>query len=186
MARAERSLAFECHSKLMARKGKMPSGYIKGGVDELLSLGALVATTLTGVDFDEAVANRARVSSIVATYTLSDVAQAANRGPVLIGVAHSDYTDAEIEEVIEMTDSWDEGNKVEQEIAKRLVRKICTIEAGSATSQIVANDGKPIKTKLNWLLNTGQTLRLWAYNMGTADLAAGAVRVQGHVNLWRK
>ncbi len=160
--------------------------YLKGGVNETLVLGTLAASTLVGVDFDEAVNERTLVSSVVATYSLSDVAEAANRGPILIGLAHSDYTDAEIEAVIEMTDSWDEGNLTEREIANRKVRKITVLEAASATETVVANDGKPIKTKLNWILLQGQTLRLWAYNTGTAALAAGAVRTEGHANLWPK
>ncbi len=160
--------------------------YIRGGVNETLSLGSLAPSTLVGVLFDEVVNERTLVSSIDATYTLSDVAQAANRGPILIGVAHGDYTDAEIEAVIEMTDSWDEGNKVEQEIANRKVRKICTLQTESATAQVVANDGKPIKTKLNWILLQGQTLRLWGYNLGTAALVAGAIRLEGHANLFPK
>ncbi len=164
--------------------GRKMGRYIKGGVNETLSLGTLAATTLVGVDFDEAVNERTLVSSIVATWALSDTTIAANRGPVLVGVAHSDYTDAEIEAVIELTDSWDEGNKTQQEIAKRLVRKIGTLTADGQIA--VLNDGRPIKTKLNWILNQGQTLRLWAYNTGTAALDAGAVRIEGHANLWPK
>ncbi len=161
--------------------------YIRGGVNETLSLGTLAATTLVGVDFDESVNERTLVSSLVATYALSDVVAAANRGPILVGVAHSDYTDAEIEEVMELSDSWDEGNKTQQERAKRLVRKIGTFpDTLEAEDTHVLNDGEPIKTKLNWILNQGQTLRLWAYNTGTAALAAGAVRLEGHANLFPK
>ncbi len=179
-------IAMLAMAKARPRRRRRMGRYIRGGVDELLSLGTLNATTLIGVLFDETVDERTLVTSVVATYTLSDVAQAANRGPVMIGVAHGDYSDAEIEAFIEMTDSWDEGNLVEQEIAKRRIRRVCTLQTASATEQVVANDGKPIKTKLNWILLQGQTLRLWAYNMGTADLLAGAVRLQGHVNLFPK
>ncbi len=161
--------------------------YIRGGVNETLSLGTLAATTLVGVDFDEVVNGRTLVSSIVAAYSLADVVAAANRGPILVGIAHGDYTDAEIEEVIELTQSWNEGDKVAQEVAKRLVRRIGVFsDTLEAEDTEVLNDGKPIKTKLNWILNDGETLRLWGYNTGTAALAAGAIRMEGHVNLFPK
>ncbi len=159
--------------------------YIRGRINENLSLGSLAAATLIGVAFDENVNERSLVSSIVATYSLADVASAANRGPVMVGIAHGDYTDAEIEAVIENTGSWNEGAKPQQEISKRLVRMIGTFPSTeSATETDVLNDGKPIRTKLNWILNQGQGLRLWGYNTGTAALLAGGVRTEGHANIW--
>ncbi len=100
----------------------------------------------------------------------------------MIGLAHSDYTDAEIEEYIETTDSWDQGNLVQgKEVRKRLIRRI-----GIFGSSGVLNDGKPIHTRLNWLLRTGQTISLWAYNRGASALATTDPQVvaEGHANLW--
>ncbi len=166
------------------RRNRKMGRYIRGSIDELLALGALAATTLVGVDFDETVNERSLVSTIVATWALSDTTIAANRGPVTVGVAHGDYTDAEIEAVIENTGSWNEGDKVQQEVAKRLVRRVGTLTPDGQIALL--NDGKPVKTKLNWILNQGETLRLWAYNQGSVALDAGAVRIQGHANLWPK
>ncbi len=172
----------------MARKPRRRrmGRYIKGGIDDVLSLGTLAGKTLIGTVFDEVVRERTLVSSIVATYSISDLTLGAGIGPVLVGIAHSDYSDAEIEAVIEMTDSWDEGNKTEQELAKRLVRRIGIFEVSASGEDAVLNDGVPIKTKLNWILNSAQSLRLWAYNMGANPLATTVplVSLQGHANLW--
>lgn len=163
------------------------SKYIKGNVDERLVLTTLAARTLQGVDFAETVNERTRVSSIRAAYSMDSFTQGTDDGPVMVGIAHSDYTDAEIEQVIEAVQSWNEGDKIAQEVGARLVRTIGIFEnPSSATASVWLNDGKPIKTKLNWTLNQGQTLRLWAYNLGQSAFATTApiVYIQGHANLW--
>ncbi len=180
---------------VMARKGrgrgKRSMGrYIRGNVDENLALGTLAAATLVGVLFDETVNERTYVSSIVATWNLSDFTEAADVGPIVVGIAHGDYSDAEIEAFIENTGSWNEGDLVQQrEVGRRLIRKVGTFGADgpvdSATS-LTLNDGKPITTKLGWILLQGQTLRYWAYNPGAAAVSTTDpnVRLSGHVNLW--
>ncbi len=168
--------------KARRRMGK----YIRGSIDEDLDLGTLAAKTLIAGAFDESANQRMLVSSIVATWTLDGMV--AGQGPILFGIAHSDYDSPEIEAVIENTGSWDEGNKVAQEIAKRQVRIIGTMVGpmDTGTDDVVWNDGKPVKTKLNWILNTSDTLDLWAYNLSTAALttAAPVLRASGHANLW--
>jgi len=170
----------------MARRGKSRR-YIKGNVDEGNTLGTLASFTAIKFDFGETVASRTLVTSIVATYTISDFTSAGGDGPVMIGIAHSDYSFGEIEQVIEATGSWDEGDLPQQEIAKRKVRKIgvFTIPTGETVGVFTLNDGNPIKTKLNWILTTGDTLSSWAYNMGTGALTAQSnILVQGHVNMF--
>ncbi len=163
--------------------------YIRGGVDETLTLSTLAAKTAISDGFDEVVNERTLVSSLVATYALAAFTKSTGDGPILVGVAHGDYTTAEIEEFVEMTDSWDEGNLVEQEIAKRKIRRIGIFDNPVDEAAVsVLNDGKPIKTKLNWILLQGQTLKVWAYNMGTSALATTSplVLLEGHVNLFPK
>lgn len=173
-------------AKKHPRKRRM-GRYIKGNVDERLDLGTLAGATLVAVAFDDAVTERTLISSLKATWSLKDVTPVENSGPILVGIAHSDYTAAEIEEVIEATGSWDEGNKVTREVMGRQVRIIGTFrDRGVPLETVVLNDGRPIKTKLNWILTTGDTLDLWAYNLGTAAVATTdpQMHVEGHVNLW--
>ncbi len=161
--------------------------YIRGTIDEDLSGGTLAGKTVVGAGFDEAVEERTLISSIVATYTMADFTPTASVGPVLIGIAHGDYSDAEIEEWIESTGSWDEGDLVAQEVGNRKIRRIGQFtEPATAAQGTVLNDGKPIKTKLNWILNQGITLKFWIYNTGTAAFVTTdpRFRMQGHANLW--
>lgn len=155
--------------------------YIRGSVDEELALTTLASKTVVGTTFDETVQERTLVSSIVANWSGKDFT--AGEGPIMVGVAHGDYSDAEIEAVIESTGSWNEGDKVAQEVSKRLVRRIGVLSL--ADGDPVLNDGKPMKTKLNWILNQGVFLKIWAYNMGSGALTTGGiVQAEGHANLW--
>jgi len=163
--------------------------YIRGSVDEDLSLGTLAGKTLAGTAFDQTVNERTWCSSIRASWTIANWTHIASSGPLVVGVAHGDYSDAEIEAWIETTDSWDEGNLIEQEVGARKIRRIGVFEADSvvgAIDQVALNDGKQITTKLGWMLLQGQTLRIWAYNTGTAALATTVptIHAAGHVNLW--
>ncbi len=163
--------------------------YLRGSIDEEVDLGTLGAKTLVSALFDEVVEERTLISSIIATHSLAEFTQAVNDGPIHVGVAHSDYTDAEIEEYIENTGSWSPGDKIAQERSKRLIRRIGTFQqVDISLGNSVLNDGKPIKTKLNWMLQTGKTVRLWAYNAGESALATTdpSYEMQGHANLWVK
>ncbi len=171
------------------RKGRKRNfgRYLKGNIDENLSLGTLASKTLVSDTWDETVEDRARISSIVCAWSLDELT--GSQGPILFGVAHSDYTDAEIEQVLENAGSWKEGSKVEQEISKRLVRIIGTFDTeNNSTDPADAdfNDGRPVKTKLNWVLNEGDTLKMWGYNVSGTPLATTApnIRCNGHANLW--
>ncbi len=161
--------------------------YIRGAVDEFTALGTLAAKDAIVTAFDETVNERTLISSLVATWSLSNFTAGALVGPIMVGVAHSDYSAAEIEEWIENAGSWDEGDLVNQEIAGRKIRKIGIFEVpdGVAESREL-NDGRPIKTKLNWILLQGQTLGVWAYNLGQNPLATTdpIVATEGHANLW--
>ncbi len=162
--------------------------YIKGNINELVNVGTLGASTVISAVFDNVVDERTLITSIVATYSVDGWTPAADTGPLVVGVAHSDYTDAEIQEWFTQTTSWDEGNKISQEINSRKIRTIGTFQTPSdvATESLVLNDGKPIKTKLNWILTQGQTLSLFVFNAGTAAFATTDpdVRAEGHANLF--
>jgi len=177
---------------MMAKKrgrGRRSMGrYIRGTVDEEIALGALAAKDVANSAFDEVVNERTLVSSIVAAYALQGYTLTTNDGPIMVGISHGDYSSAEIEAWIESTDSWNEGDLVAQEVAGRKIRRIGVFDTPQAdTESLSLNDGKPIKTKLNWILNQGQTLNLWCYNMGAGPITTGAtVQAQGHVNLFPK
>ncbi len=172
---------------------KKPKGrrrrYLRGNVDETLELTTLASRTVASGNYDESVNERTLMTSHVAAWSLDDLTDAADVGPIMVGFAHGDYSGPEIEEFIENTGSWNEGDLVSQEIAKRKIKVVGTFGSppgGAATGRAVLNDGKPIKTKCNWILNQNQGLELWAYNLGGAAIATTVpnLHVEGHANLW--
>ncbi len=170
------------------RRRRRMGRYIRGEIDEGFGLSTLASRTLLGADFDNTVSERTLVSSIVASYSLEGLVSVADDGPIAVYISHSDYTDAERQAVIDATQSWDEGDLIGQEVAKRKMRHIGTFKKvvdASGVAALVLNDGKPIKTKLNWILTTGMTLNVSAFNLGSDALTTGATLfVQGHANLW--
>lgn len=162
------------------------ANYIRGGVNEVLTIATLASLTLVATNFDEEVQEQATITSIVASWAIRDSPLGLNQGPIVVGLAHSDYTDAEIEEVLELTAGWEKYDLVAREKAKRLIRVIGTFPSTPAADQAaVLNEGRPIKTKLNWQLGSGQTLKVWAYNAGGAALAdSAALYVDGHANIF--
>ncbi len=155
--------------------------YIRGQIDLEFALGALAANALVSAAVDESVNERSLISSIVVAYSYGE--HQPDQGPLVVGVAHSDYSAAEILAYLENSGSWNEGDLPAQEIAKRKVRRIGTFDGTAAQGRL--NDGKPIKTKLNWILNTGQTLDFWVLNEDDSVLTTGTdIILSGHANIW--
>ncbi len=162
--------------------------YVKGRIEDKKDLSTLGADTLISGTVASVMTESGRVSSVSLTWSLTDLVDAAGDGPIVVGLAHSDYSDAEISAVLTSAVTWDRGNKIGEEIAGRLVRTVGVFDStGVALSIDTLNDGRPIKTKLNWGLNTGATLKFWAFNQGDSALGTGAqLQVLGHANLWLK
>ncbi len=135
-----------------------------------LALSTLADDTVLS-EAENAVDNEQFLISVKATYTIRDVT--AGEGPITIGWAHGDYSDTEIQESLATSGSWDEGNKTANEQANRAVRKVGTFHNLSAEG--VLNNGNPITTKLMFKLQTGISLKFWAWNRSGAILTTGAV-----------
>ncbi len=176
---------------VMARKPRRRRSmgrYIRGQIDLSFALGTLAAAALVLAAVTSTVNERTLVSSIVVQISLAGYTVTDNVGPILVGVAHGDYTAAEIEEFVEVVASWNETNLTDREIMSRKIRKLGIIDpdgGGLGGNNLYQ---RPTKTKLNWILTQGQTLDFWAYNMG--GVAVGTtdpnLHVQGHANLWPK
>ncbi len=174
---------------LMAKRRKFRK-YLRGNIDHKLQLGTLGANTLIGSNVADTVVDTTWISSVRATWTMDLFTASTSDGPVLVGIAHSDYSDAEIEEWVEnITGSWDAGDMVSQEIAQRKCRQVGIFDNPQDTTVAARiNDGNPITTKAGWMLSPGDTVRIWAYNTGDGALQTTdpAVCCQGHANLWPK
>ncbi len=170
-------------AKRRRRRGK----YLRGSVEEELLLSTLAGKTVLGENFDNDVTESTWISSLVATWALSNLTEAFSQGPIVVGIAHDDYTDAEIEEWLEVTGTWNVGNLVSQEISSRKIRQVGVFRTPNiALGKAILNDGNPIHTKCGWLLNSNQSLKFWAYNSGSNALAttSAELTVTGHANLW--
>ncbi len=177
---------------MMARKKgggrKRFAGYIKGNIDKNIDIGLLVGSTVFISIVNDVVVEKTYCSSIRCSYALNEVTPTTGDGPLTIGVAHSDYSTAEIEAWVERSTSWDKADLIGQEVSNRLIRQIGTFPQPDDVEDIsVLNDGKPITTKLGWILRTGQTLTFWIYNSGgTMETTSPDVSVKGHANLWER
>ncbi len=165
------------------------SKYMSGAIDHVLIFGGLSGNALVGSLLTQTVQDTVRVSSIRCTYSIANFTPVAKAGPIVCGVAHGDYTDSEVEAYLEAAASWELGDKIAEEIRSRRVRIIGTfLVPESATKSSRLNDGRPITTKLNWVLREDQTLRFWVYNAGGTTLITSApeLYVNGKANLWNQ
>ncbi len=137
--------------------------------------GALAAgAVITGVG-SNATTNSMRFISLDASYSWTDIQQITDDG-MEFGVAHSDYTSAEVEAALEAGASMDIGNLVSsREVGQRLVRVIGVMPAmaSAAGAGVAFNDGRRVKTRLNWPAAIGDTLNFWMRN------ASGVIWVTG-------
>ncbi len=100
-------------------------------------------------------------------------------GPIEVGMAHGDYSAAEIEENLEVAFLGPLG-KIEQEQARRLVRRVGTFSGISSPENL--NNGEAIITKSNFVQQDGASPSGWAHNLSGATLTTGLVIVAtGHL-----
>ncbi len=161
--------------------------YLRGAITHDIALATLAAKTLLAETNSDVLTEKAWLSSVKLRWALSNWTPVASAGPILVGVAHGDYSDAEIEAWVENQGSWEQGDLIAQEIGRRRIRQVGTFESPEAATGFThLNGGKPIHTKCGWQLTTGQSIRFWAYNTGTASLSTTSpvVTCDGHANLW--
>lgn len=146
--------------------------------NEVLNCDALASYDVTATQMSQ-VTNRdlyAISMDVSAAYETG----AAPAGPVIVGVAHNDYTAEEIEEHLEVADSWDFSNKTDQEKRRRKVRKIGMFDGISTSEKLF--DGGTKRIPLKFMLNEGATLKSWCYNASDAALNASFdIRLIGQV-----
>ncbi len=160
--------------------------YIRGKINFSKDLGTLNAKTGIRTAVTDVVDDTTWLSSVRCVYGLQDQTLLDNAGPIVVLVAHSDYTLAEVEEWIEATESWKTADLRNQEISRRKIRRIGVHgTSGGGVNIDVLNDGKPITTKCGWSIQEGQSVAFYHYNLGAAQFSSTPIAtVQGHANLW--
>ncbi len=164
----------------MARKkGKRNFPFRIVPIQSSSAIGALAALDVVSAVVGSVASDTYRLKSLKASWSIADLGAQVDDA-FQFGVAHSDYTAAEIEECLEAAAAIDLGDKVAQEQANRLVRRIGTISApGTAgpAGGIPFNDGMPVTTKLNWLISIGDQLQVWIRNGSATVYTTGALLV---------
>ena len=143
-------------------------------IEDTFSLGALASLDVVSSALITTATNPYRLMSIDVSWSLSDLGASAD-DTCEFGVAHSDYTSAEIEECLESQASIDFGNKIANEQAQRLVRSIGIFTGtGGTGASSQYNEGRPMKTKLNWYIGIGDHITVWARNGSGTVYTTGA------------
>ncbi len=151
-----------------------------------IDIGTLAGNTLVRATVTDNVEDTTWLSSVRLNWSWDNVTDTSG-GPLMVGISHSAYSAAELEQWIENAGSWQRGSLVNQEIAKRKIRQVgVLLPPATADEHAELNDGKPINTKCGWMLDEDQSLTIWAYNLGSASFATTTpnLSVQGHANLW--
>ncbi len=149
-------------------------------ISPTLALGTLAFNVALTTGLTGAADGAYRAVSVSQTWSIKEMT--AGQGPITFGYAHSDYTVTEIKECIEAAAAISVGNKVAQEQANRLVRVVGSFQPDD-TGEAEFNDGKPVSTKLNWLIPIGDEVELFVYNDDTSALVTGG-RISATGNLW--
>lgn len=145
-------------------------------IDKTLTAGTPAAGAVVKADMNSVVDSDFYCISIDCTWGKSN--GTIGEGPIVVGIAHGDYSAAQIEEHLESIASWDSGDKLAQEKRRRQVRTVGIFPQSELDE--VLNNGMRIKTKLGFVLQIGETLSVWVWNKSAAVLATGVlISVQG-------
>ena len=146
--------------------------------------GALASLDVTSGSIMDAATNPYRLVTVKASYSWTDIPNNVDGG-MTFGLAHSDYTAAEIEECLEAQGAIDRGDKIALEQSNRLVRQIGVMESrttSAASGTIVFNDGRQIKTKLNWYIGVGDGISIWMRNASNTAWSTGSnIQIAGEM-----
>ncbi len=116
--------------------------------------------------------------AVKVTYSLRDLT--AGEGTLRCGVAHSDYTAAEVKENLDVDVLGKNIDMISQEQQRRIVRDVGEFTGLSADE--VLNDGKPIYTLIKRRIGEGAALNHWIQNKSGAALTTGSTaRCSGYI-----
>ncbi len=136
-----------------------------------ITLAALAANTVIKSDLlGSDLAEDLFVISVDALWTVRGLT--AGEVPLGVGLAHGDYTVAEILENLEI-EVISPDNLIEMEQAKRKVRRVATFAEGGVTDMSI-NDGKPMRTRMLFTVGNSQNIAVWLRNNSGAILTTGA------------
>ncbi len=148
--------------------------------ETVLTLGTLaenlvLSTDLLATSFDD------DIYMISVDIAAQLIAQSAGEGPVHVGLAHSDYSDAEILEHLDV-DPTERHDKIAQEQVRRgrEIRKIGQFSIGTdGNAHLNLGGGTMIRKKLGFSINEGKSISVYAVNRGAGATTGRLVSVSG-------
>ncbi len=155
----------------------------KGSVHEELTLLTLANSTVFTVAPDDVA--ESDIYCVSADLALSLDGMTPGEGPLIVGLAHSDYNATEIEEFVENEGNmFAELDQIAIEINRRKIRVIGKFN-GLAAQEILF-DGRVKRIPVRMLFTEGAGLRFWAYNRSGVALTTGTVITIDGVVYWKK
>lgn len=140
-------------------------------VEADLGLATLAADTVQISTLCEALSEDFHAISMDSVWSMRG--HTAGEGPIAVGVAHGDFTAAEVEEYLELN-YQDPHNKIDAERATRgrWIRTIAIFDGVASDEKV--NNGVNIRTKLNFLIED-EGFNIWAWNKDSSSLTTGSV-----------
>ncbi len=101
-------------------------------------------------------------------------AQTVGQGPKIVGIAHPDLSEAEIEECLEASTSFSVNDRIAREQASRPVSVVGSFPAIAVDE--VLNQGEPIWTRLGYHIAEGdKPFTIWCFNKSGSTMNASEV-----------
>lgn len=164
-------LTFALALGVAKRRRRKSKGFQAVRINQAVTVGALADGALISSVCPDVVTTEKWAIATKLMVSMRD--HTAGEGPLIVGLAHNDYSDAEMLEWHGATGSWDTSDKIAQEQARRKCRNIG--EFSGLNTEEVLNDGRPIKTKLKFRIEEGKTLDFFVINESGAQLTTGTV-----------
>ncbi len=161
------------------RNGK---GFVAVRVNSTLTLGTLASNVAVVQALDGSVAVD-KMFAVSADILWGSLNATPGEGPIVVGLAHDDYSVTEIKEALEAS-NMDQSDKVAQEQARRLVR-----DAGIfpyILSEETLNQGRHIRTRLKFYVENGHGINAFAINRSGSTLTTGSfIKAEGKLFMRR-
>ncbi len=141
-----------------------------------LAVGGLVSLDMISGTMIATSDTRYRLLSIKGLWSWQHVTQI--DGALIFGIAASGYSAANIEEWMESSTSINQGSRTANEQADRKIRQIGIMPPTTTTgsqNERTLNDGRPIKTRVNWATPIGAQPSMWAYNASDENYTTGSL-----------
>ncbi len=161
-------------------KGRRKFNLRRVRIAATVPIAALAALDVVAGNIIPVSTNVYRLVSLKCSFNIADLGATIDDGQE-IGIAHGDYSAAEIEECLEAQAAIDIADLVTQELADRKIRSLGYVAGlGELDQSRTLNQGRPVKVKLNWLIGIGDTVKVWVRNgSDTVYTTGSAVTVLG-------